>query len=111
MLNFLKQTPPLSQPTHDCNWELVSKTYAPPKKDISLGNFSDTDRSVVEKVIMGVTTLLWKCTVCNNFKKEELLGSDVDTLEELMEKADEYGPQYVQRGDKTFVVMRYVPTQ
>ena len=65
----------------------------------------------MEKVILGVTTLLFKCTACAEFKKEELLGSDVDTLEELMVKADEYGPQYIQQADKTFVVMRYVPNQ
>lgn len=108
MVNPFKLAP---EPTHDHNWELVSKTYAPPRKEIGLGDFPLTDRSVIEKVILGVTTLLFKCTACAGFTKDELLGSDVDTLEELMDKADLYGPQYVLQEDKTFVIMRYVPTQ
>ena len=91
--------------THDHNWELVSKTYGPPRHNVETTNVSIAS---FDRALFGLTTLLWKCTACAEFKKEELLGSDVDTLEELMVKADEYGPQYIQQGDKTFVVMRYV---
>jgi hypothetical protein len=95
-----------SQPTHVHNWELFAKTFAPPRKDVQINNVE-----LQEKALFGVTTLLWKCA-CGEFKKEEMPGSDENTLDELMTKADTYGPQYIQVEGKIYSVARYIaPSQ
>ena len=107
LLNLLSkkvQVAPIKEPDHQHVLELISKTYAAPRKEVTGG-----DAKTIEKALFGVTTLLWQCKVCSEFTKEELLGSDTSTLDELIEKAEEYGPQYIQQGDKTYVVVRYVP--
>ena len=95
------------KPSHTHEWEVVSKTYAPPAKNISVNN-SQVDKDTVEKTLFGITTILWQCLVCKDFRKEEMLGSDENTLEEMITKAEEYGPQFIERdGGKVYVIAKY----
>lgn len=94
---------------HDHAWIQVSKTYAPPRRDVKVDGV--TNSVTLERALFGVTQFMYKCSVCNEFYKDSMLGSDTDTLDELMQKAEEYGPQYIVQGDKTFVVLRHVAQQ
>lgn len=105
-MNLFKKTPAVQGPTHDHSWDIITKTYAPPRKDLQGGNFSE---SLQEKLLFGVTTLLSECTICHERLVEELIGTDEQVLEEIMDKADAFGPQYVNRGDSTYVIGRYYP--
>ena len=97
-----------SPPVHVHTWELVSSTYAPAKPQIPVGNFSD---ETVQKLLLGVTTLLFSCVECHEHKKEEMIGSEdggeSDKLDDLMTKAN-VTPQIVNRGAETYVLQRYL---
>ena len=94
------------KPEHNHQWEVISKTFGPPRKDVSVTGIGQPS---LEKALFGVTTILWKCLGCPELKKEELLGSDESTLDELIAKAEEYGPQYIMQGDQAYVVAKYIP--
>ena len=98
--------PQIAPVNHEHKFTLLLKTFAPPVRD--LPNPIDP---TMERAIFGVTTLLWECP-CSITKKEEVLGSDEDQLEDLFNKATLYGPQYIQRDTNTFVIAKYlVPPQ
>lgn len=100
---------------HKHEWELLSKTQAPATKNISaeaLKNFSQADNDLLDRALFGVTVFLWECLVCKELRKEQVLGSDMTQLDEMVDKADKYGPQYIQRVDgTTFVLAKYQPQQ
>lgn len=83
---------------HD--WQLVAKSYAPPIKDVT--NISDP--KLLEKALFGVTTLLWSCTLTGDTKVEEMIGSDENHLQEVLERAEKYGMQYIPYNGKKFAV-------
>lgn len=94
------------KPIHQHEWEVVSKTYASPVKNIAL-NQNGQEKDLLEKTLFGVTVILWNCMVCKDFRKEEMLGSDENMLDELIAKAEEYGPQFIDRDGKIYVVAKY----
>lgn len=96
--------PMLPACTHD--WKLFSKTYAPPRRDAKVEGM---EQEVAEKSLLGVTTYLWECKVCSKIRKEEMLGSDEQQLQELCEKVDKFGMQYITQDDKTYAIARWVP--
>ena len=99
----------LKEETHKHEWELISKTYAPPNITVSPnGQLNTQDKELVERLTFGVTNLLFQCVLCKDFHKEEMLGSDEDTLGTMVQKVESYGPQYFQRENNTYVVARYV---
>ena len=91
MLKFLiglfKRIP---HPDHNHTWELVAKTYS---------------------ATNGVTSFLWRCLQCPEFKTNEMMGTDENVLEELAEKSKTYGPQYVEINGEIFVVAKFIPSQ
>lgn len=100
----------LGKPDHQHQYELLLKTFAPPRKDWE-GKIETTGDKMVEKLLFGVTTLLWKCVLCAETKKEEILGSDEVQLDEIFDKVDKYGPQYIQKeGGKTYVIGKFQQT-
>jgi hypothetical protein len=56
---------------HKHKWKEIARTYSESKIE-SL----DRARATLffEKLIHGVTTILWKCEECQRIRKEELLG-------------------------------------
>jgi len=95
------------EPDHKHEWEMLSKTQAPARKDIPQ-NLSSLDKDLADRILFGVTVFLWECLVCRSLRKETILGSDLSQLDELIDKADRFGPQYIQRVDgTTFVLGKY----
>lgn len=88
-----KTTSTVQDPQHVHNWEIITKTYAPPRGDAD-----------------GVTTILWKCA-CGEFKKEEMRGSDETPLEEILAKVESYGSQYLNYNGNIYLVGKYVQPQ
>lgn len=106
-------TPLVTQPVeldHKHEWEMLSKTQAPARKDAPPPTI--TDKELLDRMLFGVTVYLWECILCRTLRKETVLGSDVTQLDELIDKADRFGPQYIQRVDgTTFVLGKYTPPQ
>lgn len=96
-------------PKHQHIWTIVGKTYAPPT-NLNLSTNTNMPATVLEKAMFGVTTLLWDCP-CGDTKREELLGSDEDLLEALINKADKIGPQFIDRNGKSFIISEWKPQQ
>ena len=94
---------PSMKPQHEHQFELFLKTFAPPRADWE-GKIANTTEKIVEKLLFGVTTLLFKCVLCTETKKEEVLGSDEQQLDEIFEKVEKFGPQYVQRDGITYAI-------
>jgi hypothetical protein len=76
--------------------------YAPPRKDIQ-----NVPAQLIEKALFGVTTLVWECKLTGETKKEEVLGSDENQLEEICANAATFGPQYVEMGDGMYIVAKW----
>lgn len=96
------------EPRHMHTWVLSAQTYAPPVSlNIDKSTFGDTE--FLEKASFGVTTILWECDKCQETKKVEMLGSDNDTLEDLVKKVKMTGPQFVERNGETFVFNKWNP--
>lgn len=87
-------------------WELVGKTYAPPKEALNI-----TDPKTQEKALFGVTTLLWVCALTGETRKEEMIGSDDSQLTTLCEKAEKYGMQYVMNNGKQYALALVPPEE
>lgn len=103
------QTQQDEKPDHNHEWELLSKTQAPPRRDIPQTNY---DKDILDRMLFGVTVFLWECLLCHKLRKESVLGSDVTQLDELIDKADRFGPQYIQRTDgQTFAIIKYTNQQ
>lgn len=100
-------------PSHEHEWISKAMTYAAPRKDAIQINVADT--ALLEKFVLGVTTILWECATCHETKKDEMLGSDRIQLDELLDKVNLHGPQYIQTDNGTFVLQRHTlpnqPTQ
>jgi hypothetical protein len=60
-----------------------------------------------EKLMFGVTTLAWECTGCGETRQEFLLGSDTNTLDEVLDKVQEFGQQMVDRDGQKYLVTRW----
>lgn len=75
------------------NWQLISKSYAPPRRSNS--GLEGLPKDVQERALFGVTVYLWQDKNTGELRKEELLGSDEPMLDELFLKVKQYGPQYI----------------
>lgn len=82
-------------------WELIAKTMVEPKNVTSL-----SDSSLTKLALTGMTTFIFQCTKCSEFKKEEMVGLEESPLDRLMDKVDVGGPEYILREGKTYILMR-----
>jgi len=91
--------------THE--FMLIAKAYAPPSlRPIPEGIAPE----LLERILLGVTTYLFECQTCHAHRHEMIVGSDRDTLEELMERTLQFGPQHVKNAQgEIFVVSKYLP--
>lgn len=92
---------PEADHTHQFETKMV--TYAAPRRDVSIGN----NQALAEKAMFGVTTVFSKCLLCDTTKKEEILGSQNPQLDDMLDKVDQYGTQYMQREAQTYVFSKY----
>lgn len=103
-MSLFNSEPKKKVKSHDHQWQIVSKTYAPPRLDVTA---TDGDKDLIEKLMFGVTAFLWECVLCNETKKDYLVGSETTTLQEELDKAELYGPQYVERNGITFEIKKF----
>jgi len=93
---------------HD--WELISRSYSQPRKDAAALAGLNLAPDVLQKALSGVTTYLWQCKNTGELRKEEILGSDKDELEELVEKVDRgNGIEYIRVNGKVYAITQWVP--
>ena len=88
-------------------WQLTSRSYAPPVRNYS-GDLTKLPQPLVEKLLLGVTTYLWECLITGETKKEEIIGSDTQVLDELLIKAKTYGRQIIKdENGQSFILEAY----
>ena len=80
-------------------WELVAKTYAAPA-----ATTSDDPR-----VIFGITTCVWHCSICGQAYRDEILGTDENRWLDIVDKVEKFGIQYIKVGNKVFGVAEWIP--
>jgi hypothetical protein len=93
---------------HKHDWCLVAKTFAEPKT-ISpqiVGN-SNLPPEFWDKYIFGTTTYLWECKGCGDTRKEILPGSETPYIDELLEKVNIFGNQFIKRDGKIYIISEY----
>ena len=92
------------------NWELVSKTYASPRRDLKIDKAMATESATLEKILLGVTTLVWECQITGDVRKEEFLGSDESQLDSLFQKVNELGTQHIKDQEgQVYSLAKWVP--
>lgn len=97
------------QPREKHQWQLISRTYAPPVRNFEGLELDKLPISVVQKLALGVTTYLWECALTEDIRKEEVLGSDLDLLQEVLQKANLYGRQFIKdESGNQYIVDRYI---
>ena len=76
-------------------WQLILKTYAAPARDLSGVSLVGLPEDLVKELILGVTTYTWECSLTGDIRTEKMLGSDGDTLQDILQKVKMYGKQVV----------------
>jgi hypothetical protein len=64
---------------------------------------------VLEKALFGTTSYMWECNVCGDIRKQEMLGSDENQLNELLDKVEKFGMQYVKENGNVYAIAKWVP--
>lgn len=82
-------------------WSLVGRSYAPPIRNIPQ---QLTDIAALERAMFGVTTLLFVDLSTGELHREQMVGSDENQLQSLLEKAENYGIQYIPHNGKRFAI-------
>ena len=57
---------------HKHNWVISKTTYASP---VNLG-LKGVSQELGQRLLFGLTTFLWECSICKKLRKEEMLGSE-----------------------------------
>lgn len=57
---------------HKHNWIKIKETYAY-GQSINTEGISSTN---CERLLFGLTTILWECSICQKIRKEEMLGKE-----------------------------------
>lgn len=91
-------TQPLTQPR---DWQLIARSYAAPIRQIPE---SLQDVGLAEKAMFGVTTILLQDTITGDIRKEEIVGSDENQLYLILEKAKQFGIQYINYNGERFAI-------
>ena len=83
------------------NWQIIARAYAAPVGQIP-ENLQDI--ALVEKLMFGVTTLLLQDELTGEIRKEIIIGSDENQLFNILEKARQYGMQYINYNGERFAI-------
>lgn len=109
--NLFQKKLTINQLPVEHDWELISRTYSAPRRDAQSLASLNLDTEVLQKALAGVTTYLWQCKNTGEIRTEELLGTDKDELEELVDKVDRGGMQYVRMNGNVYAIAKWVPPQ
>lgn len=102
--NFFPQAgEPVLPHTH--TWQKIEETFGAPRRDISPADF--TENSTLNAALLGKTTFLFECPICFARQREEVFGSPNPQLDDMLDKVELYGPQYMQRNGVVFLFQRY----
>lgn len=104
IFKFLKLKKKSDDQAH--TWTLIAKTYARPRLDIGILQILSSQS--LEKALFGVTTTVWENEL-GELRRQEFLGSDETVLDDLLDKATQYGSQLIERGGETFVISKWAP--
>jgi hypothetical protein len=66
---------------HKHEWEIVSKTKTPPKTPGDIGEIRCSNL-LMEKLLSGTVTIIWKCQECGKMKREEMIGEEEEKLKD-----------------------------
>ena len=83
------------------NWQIIARTHASPTGQVP-ANLQDI--ALVEKLMFGVTTLLLQDELTGDIRKEEIIGSDENQLFNILEKARQFGMQYINYNGERFAI-------
>lgn len=84
---------PVSREKH--NWQLISRSYASPVRDFTGINLEKLGSDLILELSLGVTTYVWECSLTGDIRTEKILGSDTDTLQDILQKVKMYGKQFI----------------
>jgi hypothetical protein len=96
---FKKETTAVQDCKHQ--WECVAKTYASP--------IQGTTHIEDPRFVFGVTTYNWHCSLCGVAYRDEMLGTDENRWDDIIDKVEKFGMQYIKVGNKVFGVAEWVP--
>lgn len=100
------------QPREKHQWQLSYRSYAAPAADLSAIDLTQLPVETVLKLSLGVTTYIWECSLTGDIRKEEILGSDSDVLQDILVKAKLYGKQYISDSSgQKYVIDVFIPPQ
>ena len=56
------------------NWKEIAKTFSGTAKVSNIAGGVNPEE--IERLVFGVTTIIWECQKCHKLRKEELLGKE-----------------------------------
>lgn len=100
---------PVAREKH--NWQLISRSYASPVRDFTGINLEKLSSDLISELSLGVTTYVWECSLTGDIRTEKILGSDTDTLQDILQKVKMYGKQFVtdEQGIKYVIDVYFQP--
>lgn len=107
-VQHLEQSQTEQKPDHAHEWDLLSKTHILKRETINPTDFDKVDQSTMDKMLFGGTVFLWECLICKQLRKEDVLGGETTPLDEFIDKAALYGPQYYQKNGETFQIAKLI---
>ena len=90
------------KPDHKHEWDLVAKTFVEPQPAITIVD----NPEITKLAFTGMTTYLFQCSKCDEFRKQEVTGVESTALENLLAKVEIGGPEYILKDGKTFILMK-----
>ena len=86
-------------------WSIITKTYAAPVTPST----NITDASTLEKSLFGVTSYMQQCEECGALRKQEMLGTDENQLDTIIENVEREGMQYIKKDGAVYAVAKWAP--
>lgn len=86
-------------------WSIVTKTYAAP----IVPPATISDAATLEKSLFGVTSYMQQCEFCGSLRKQEMLGTDENQLDTIIENVEREGMQYIKRNGNVYGLAKWAP--
>ena len=106
--NITRGWPELPLPVEKHEWHIVNRSYAAPVRDFSDIDLMKLPLTIIQKITLGVTTYILECALTGDRKTEEILGSDRDTLDDVLSKVNQYGKRIIRdSNDRSYSIDRH----
>ena len=60
---------------HRHDWKIIAKTFTGSRETFEAERVAMRD---VERILYGVTTILWECQKCHALRKEAMMGKEIN---------------------------------